>query len=292
MKRKNSPWSRNNPINLQQTRQILQEKLAQTGCETPGNVSLIFLVNALNQTKSWILSHGDYRLSPQENTTLHANLERFLQGKPLPYILGHWDFYGRTYKITPDVLIPRPETELIIERAMLHLESLPQPSILDVGTGSGAIAVSLAAEMPTARVIGIDLSMGALQVARINAQRLCPSRIAFVQADLIMPFSMKFDLICANLPYIPRHTLSTLTVSRWEPSLALDGGETGLEVITALLNQAKTRLSQSGVILLETGASLGAETLAAAQSAFPEAQQQLIKDLAAHDRLVEICLNK
>jgi len=170
------------------------------------------------------------------------------------------------------------------------MQSLAQPCIIDVGTGSGAIAISLASEIPGATVLGVDLSLAALRIAKINAQRLCPSRVTFVQGDLLMPFWRKFDLICANLPYIPRYTLPNLSVSQWEPKLALDGGETGLEVIYALLSQAQSRLSPTGVILLETEASLGVETLAAAQTVFPNAQQQLIQDLAGHDRLVEISL--
>lgn len=290
MNQKNCTWWRNNPINLLHTRQFLREKLAKTGCDTPGNTSLTLLENTLNQPKSWILSNDNYQLSTHEFNSLQTKLETLLQGVPLPYVLGHWDFYGRTFKVTPDVLIPRPETELIIERAVHHIKNLAQPCIVDVGTGSGAIAVSLAAEIPRAIVLGVDLSMAALKIAMLNAHRLCPSRVNFVQSDLLKPFSMKFDLICANLPYIPRHTLATLSVSRWEPNLALDGGETGLEVINSLLSQARTRLSPSGVILLETEASLGAKTLSAAQTFFPNSQQRLIKDLAGHDRLVEIHL--
>ncbi len=290
MKQRNCPWWRNNLINLQQTRQFLRDRLALTGCDSPGSTSLILLEDTLNQPKSWILSHGNYQLSQQEFKTLQVKLETLLQGVPLPYVLGHWDFYGHTFTVTPDVLIPRPETERIVESAIHHTKSLAQPCIIDVGTGSGAIAISLAAELPGATVLGVDLSMAALQIAKINAHRLCPSRVTFVQADLLKPFSIKFDLICANLPYIPRHTLTTLSVSRWEPNLALDGGETGLEIIDALLCQARTRLSPSGVILLETDASLGAETLAASQTFFPNAQHRLIQDLAGRDRLVEICL--
>ena len=211
-----------------------------------------------------------------------------MQGVPLPYVLGRWDFYGRTFSITPDVLIPRPETELLVEHALQHAGAIRQPLIIDVGTGSGAIAVTLAVECPGATVLGADLSMAALRVAHTNAQRLCPSKVSFFQADLLAPFSTQFDLVCANLPYIPRQELNHLPVSQWEPKLALDGGESGLEVICTFLEQAQTRLSPSGMILLEIHASLGAETLAAAQAAFPSAQHQLIPDLAGLDRMVVI----
>lgn len=292
MNRKNWLWWRNNPINLQQTRQHLREKLNHFGCDTPGNTSLILLQHALNQPKSWILSHGEYQLNPQEDNTLQISLNAYLQGVPLPYVLGYWDFYGRTFQLTPDVMIPRPETELLVEKAIQHARSLQKPRIIDVGTGSGAIAVSLAAELPKAVVMGVDLSMAALRVAQVNAQRLCASKICFIQADLLTTFSGCFDLVCANLPYLPRQTLSTLSVSKWEPLLALDGGETGLDAIQKLLRQAQTRLSPLGMVLIETDASLGAETLAAAQAAFPKAQHQLISDLTGRDRIVAIQRNK
>lgn len=292
MKQKNWPWWRNNAINLHQTRQCLREKLAQNGCEAPGNTSLILLQHALSQPKSWILSHGDYQLNPQEKSTLQMSFKAFLQGVPLPYILGHWDFYGRTFKITPNVLIPRPETELLVEIAIQHARCLQKPRIVDVGTGSGVIAVSLAAELPSAIVLGVELSLAALHVAKENTHRLCQSRVHYVQGDLLTAFSGPFNLICANLPYLPRKSLSKLDVSKWEPHLALDGGKSGLDAIRELLEQALTRLTPSGVILLETDAALGTETLASAQAVFPRAKHQLIQDLAGHDRIVEIILNK
>jgi release factor glutamine methyltransferase len=277
-----------NPINLQQTRAHLRTALTNGGCESPGDISLILLQNALNRPKSWILSHGEYSLIQQENHTLQASLSKLLQGVPLAYVLGHWDFYGRTFQISPDVLIPRPETELLVEYALNYAGVFQQPLIIDVGTGSGVIAVSLAAECPGAIVLGVDLSMAALRVAHANAQRFCPSRVSFFQSDLIAPFSTQFDLICANLPYIPRQELSHLPVAQWEPQLALDGGDSGLEVICTLLKQAQSRLSPSGVILLETQSTLGAETLAATKFVFPDAQHQLIHDLAGLDRMVVI----
>jgi release factor glutamine methyltransferase len=290
MNRKNWLLWRNKPIDLQGTRQHLRIKLTQGGFETPGNTSLILLKHALNQPKSWILSHGDYQLSPHEDSTLQKSLNALLQGMPLPYVLGYWEFYGRTFHVTPDVLIPRPETERLVEKAIEFAQGFLKPCIIDVGTGSGAIAISLAAELPGATILGADLSISALRVAQTNAQHQCQLNIHFIQGDLLTPFSGPFDLICANLPYIPRNTLPNLAVSNWEPCLALDGGETGLDAIQQLLRQAQTRLSPSGVILLETDASLGHETLAAAQRAFPKAQHRLIQDLAGHDRLVEIHL--
>lgn len=235
-----------------------------------------------------MLSHSEYEPIPAEHATLLICTEQYLQGVPLPYILGSWEFFGRTFLVTPNVLIPRPETEDLVELALEHARHLHSPRILDVGTGSGCIAVSLAAELPTAIVLGVDLSMAALRVAQHNALHLGQSRVRFLQADLLTPFSAQFDLICANLPYIPSQTLATLAVSSWEPRLALDGGESGLEAIQRLLDQAQSRLAPNGVILLETDSTLGSETLLAAQKAYPHAHHRLIQDLAGLDRIVEI----
>lgn len=186
------------------------------------------------------------------------------------------------------MLIPRPETELLVERALALATRFERPLIADVGTGSGAIAVSLVAALPQVTAIATDISRPALTIARLNAQRHLPSELPFVQADLLQPFSSKFDLICANLPYIPTHKLEGLPVSQWEPTLALDGGVTGLDLIERLLHQAASRLSPSGVILLETESSLGRASLSLAETIFPDAEIALHQDLAGQDRLVEI----
>lgn len=279
---------RSNPINLYEAREVLRKKLIQSGDETPAATSLVLLSHVLQQPKSWLLAHSEYELKPEEIDTLHRRLEKYLRGFPLPYILGHWDFYGRTFKVNPDVLIPRPETELLVEQAINHAQGWTKPLIVDVGTGSGIIAITLAAELPSAKVIGLDLSWNALLVAQSNAKQLDQSQIYFVQSDLLVPLKTKFDLICANLPYIPSSRLAGLAVSKWEPQLALDGGESGLRVINILLKQAQTRLAKPGMILLEIDSNLGEAALIAARDAFPHASHLLIKDLTDRHRLIEI----
>lgn len=288
MNLKNWPWWRDRPINLQHTRQHLKEQLAHCECEDPGHISLLLLQHALQQPKSWILSHTEYHLTHQEQHTLQESTAQYLQGIPLPYILGSWAFYGRTFQVTPAVLIPRPETEILVETALKHAKKRPDPLIVDVGTGSGVIAVSLAAELPAATVLGVDLSMAALQVARMNALHYQQTRVHWLQSNLLAPFSAQFDLICANLPYIPSESLKSLTVARWEPQLALDGGDSGLDIIEQLLQQARSRLAPKGVIMLEIEASLGAQALSLAQKYFPSAQINRIRDLAGLDRIIEI----
>lgn len=267
----------------------LQNRLAENGFETPANISLVLLVNVLHRAKTWILTHGEYRLTQSENNTLQSKLEQLLQGVPLAYLLGEWEFYGRRFYVNPSVLIPRPETELLIEHAIRSIKDNIQPLILDVGCGSGIIAITLAAMVPQARIIASDLSRPALEVTRLNAARH-EVQILLLQADLLQPFHSKFDLICANLPYIPAGTLGQLEVVRWEPRLALDGGATGLEAIKRLLDQARSRLTSGGILLLEIEASLGQNAMNEAKTSFPTAEIQMVQDLAGKDRLVKIQL--
>jgi len=266
----------------------LVKSLVECEIDSPGNASLILLGHLLNQSKSWVLAHGECPLTPEEINLLQMWLEQLLQGVPLPYILGEWAFYGRMFFVTPDVLIPRPETELLVERAIAIAQDMENPRVVDVGTGSGAVAVTLAAELPGAKAIALDLSWPALKVAQRNAQRHAQTRIHFIQSNLLRPFAAPFDLVCANLPYVPTETLKKLAVAKWEPRLALDGGKTGLDAIRTLLQQAQTRLAPKGVILLEIESTLGEATLSAARTAFPSAKVDLLHDLAGKDRLIEI----
>jgi release factor glutamine methyltransferase len=288
MNPKNSLWWRNKPINLQEIRRQLHENLIKGGIDAPENTSLLLLSQAIDQPKSWVLAHGEYELTLEENCTLQKNLIELLQSTPLPYVLGAWEFYGRRFKITPNVLIPRPETEILVQKAIECAKNTSKPKIIDVGTGSGIIAVSLAAELSSAVIFAADISHAALKIAEQNAHKHAQTQIHFVQSNLLEPISVQFDLICANLPYIPTKKLQSLDIAKYEPSLSLDGGESGMRLIHQLLNQAQTRLASGGTILLEIESSLGKETLALARSAFPEAQHRLHQDLAGLDRVIEI----
>jgi release factor glutamine methyltransferase len=205
----------------------------------------------------------------------------------LPYVLGSWEFYGLDFKITPDVLIPRPETELLVGKAIDWLRAHPgQRWGADVGTGSGCIAVTLAQQVEDLRLTASDISYAALRVAKFNAWRYeLMDRIHFLQVDLLPPVSKAFDLICANLPYIPTATLRTLSVSKREPSIALDGGEDGLDLIKRLLEESRHKIAPGGSMLLEIEASQGSRGKELAEKLFPEGRAQVWADLAGHERL-------
>ena len=205
-------------------------------------------------------------------------------------MLGEWAFYGLKLKVTPDVLIPRPETELLVERAVAWLETHPDKVLAaDVGTGSGCIGVILAKYFAKLHIFAIDVSVKALKIAVQNAALHHVERqINFIHGSLLEKLAQPVDLICANLPYIPSQTLKNLDVYQREPTLALDGGEDGLDLIGELLRQAVTKILPGGMILLEIEAGQGQAVAELAKSAFPGARVRVEKDLAGHDRLVVI----
>jgi release factor glutamine methyltransferase len=245
----------------------------------------------LGKTREWVIAHPDApEITPEQTEQFNALVTRAEAGVPLPYLLGHWEFFGLNFKVSSAVLIPRPETELLVERALLRKPK----HIADVGTGSGIIGITLAVKLPEALVTASDVSAEALAVAQANARELgVANRITFVKSDLLESYPPeRFDLICANLPYIPSGELAGLAVAEHEPRLALDGGMDGLELIRRLLGQAAGALAPSGGMLLEIEYRQGAEAARLAQAAFPEGKVQIHKDLAGLDRVVEIELPK
>ncbi len=248
------------------------------------------LSHLVDKPHAWVLAHPEQELTDEQATRLEAYLERLSAGEPLPYILGYWEFFGLDFSITPHVLIPRPETELLVEEAIAWLQGNPgRRKTVDVGTGSGCIAISLAKHVPDVSVIACDISEQALQMATRNAQRHdVTGRVSFVRADLLSATTGQVDLICANLPYIPTLKLQELEVARYEPILALDGGDDGIELIARLVTQARTRLAAGGMMLLEVEATAGGECLPLVTHAFPQAKVELLPDLAGLDRLIRL----
>ena len=192
--------------------------------------------------------------------------------------------------MSPAILIPRPETELLVEEALSWLSKNPEVQTgLDVGTGSGCIAISLLKNNNSIKITALDISNEALKIARENAKSHQVShRLDLLQSNLLSQFNGQASLICANLPYIPSQTLQTLAVTKWEPALALDGGADGLKLIRDLLSQSQKVLKAPGLILLEIEESTGEKALEAAKQAYPQASVALLKDLAGKDRLIRI----
>lgn len=211
-------------------------------------------------------------------------------GVPLPYVIGEWEFFGLPFKVNPEVLIPRPETELLVETALKWLNAHPERRrAAEVGTGSGCIAISLAVTIPDLKITATDISRDAAATARKNASiHQVQSRVRILEINLLDGLDGPFDLICANLPYIPRETLRSLTIFEREPTLALDGGENGLEIIAALLEQATDKLAKGGLALLEIESGQGEQATSLAAGLFPKAEIKVLPDLAGHPRLLVI----
>ena len=270
-----------------------QSKLAQDlafSSETAGLDAQVLLAHVLNRSRSWVLAHPEAVLSAAQKQQLDQALQALIAGAALPYILGRWEFYSLDFNVSPHVLIPRPETELLVEQALAWLGNHPgQLTALDLGAGSGCIAVSLLAHHPALRAIAVDISPEAITVAQGNAQKhAVGERINFVVSDLLSALSGRFDLICANLPYIPISKMQTLSVARREPRLALDGGVDGLDLIRRFLQSAPTQLATPGLALVEIEATQGRAVQKLARAFFPIAQVDLISDLAGRDRLIRI----
>lgn len=259
--------------------------------ESPSLDAQLLLGKAMRVERAWLLAHGDEPIPANALDGFQRAVERRIEGFPLPYLLGEWEFFGLKLIVTPDVLIPRPETELLVETALDWLEQGPHRGpILDVGTGSGCIALSIAARFSDAEIIALDLSTAALAVAKDNAALHSFADIRFLESDLLsaLPPPPLFGLICANLPYIPTDRLPSLDVSLSEPVLALDGGAGGLDLVRALLRQSVRFLDNPGLMLLEIDSAQGATVVAEAKACYSGAEIRLLKDLAGRERLLRI----
>lgn len=259
----------------------------------------LLLAEVLNESRAHVLAHPEKILTPEQVATYEGLVARRATGEPIAYMLGERTFYDIDLYVTPDVLIPRPETEHLLEMALEFAEARLKDAsgaftAVDVGTGSGALAVVLKRRLPQVTTYAVDKSTAALDVARRNATRYAVD-ITFFQGDLLAPLlehGLKVDLLMANLPYIAHDDMLTLKVSQHEPHLALDGGADGLNLIRRLLqaDQAPLVCKPGAMILLEIGADQGAAVRNLAQGAFNGAAVDVRQDYAGHDRVVCIKL--
>ena len=273
-----------------------RRRLAAGGIDDPELEAEVLLRHALaltgdQVTRSAFFSRFEEALSPPVAQRFDSFLVRRLAREPSAYITGRREFYGLDFLVTPDVLVPRPETEALVELAIATGRSHAgrRFSVADAGTGSGAIAVALAASLPHAEVYATDLSERALAVARRNAERhLVDRRISFLHGDLLLPLASHVDLIAANLPYVSTGDWHALPpeLHDYEPRLALDGGSAGLDLIASLLHQAPRYLRRPGAVLLEFGDGQSEAVLALAQAALPGAEVRIANDLGGRPRVL------
>jgi release factor glutamine methyltransferase len=266
---------------------VLQEAIAQLSASATARLDAeLLMASCLDRPRSFLLSHGGEALSPATRERFLQSVARRRRGEPVAYILGRREFWSLELEVNPGVLVPRPETELLVEFALGVLPVDEHAKVLDLGTGSGALALAIAHERPAARVVAIDASADAITLACRNAERLELGNVSFLVGDWYDPVgAMHFDLIVSNPPYIaaddPALTSAELAA---EPRAALVPGPSGLEAIERIATRAAAHLRPLGWLALEHGATQ-ARAVAALFSAAGLSTIRSLKDLAGHDRV-------
>lgn len=274
-------------------------RLREAGSDTPQLDTAVLLAHVLGVSKTWLYAHPNRNLTEEEITRFETLVRRRMSHEPVAYLVGYKPFFGLDITVDNRVLVPRPETEQLVERALAYARRLAnegrRPRIADVGTGSGAIAVALACNLPEATVYATDLSDEALAVAEQNIWRYgLGEQVQLLPGYLLEPLCEPVDIIVANLPYVPIADLAGLPceVKEYEPVMALDGGPDGLAVIAALLRMVQAtedrpqKLISGGRIFLEIGHDQGPAMQALVHEILPGAHVEVLKDYADRDRVV------
>jgi release factor glutamine methyltransferase len=230
--------------------------LEKHGSETPRLDAEVLLAHARQCKRIQLYTSYDEELPEPIRAQMRALVQRRAQREPVAYLVGHREFFSLDLKVTPDVLIPRPDTETLVLEAIAAAKTRTEPQVLDLCTGSGCVAIAVAKNCPTAQVTATDLSSAALEIARENVvTHKLSERVALLEGDLFaaVPTSQRFDIIASNPPYVPTAEIAKLEadVRAFEPKAALDGGVDGLDVIRRLLHEAPEWLLPGGVLLLE-----------------------------------------
>jgi release factor glutamine methyltransferase len=267
----------------------LRADLARFNIET-GDLELL-LANVTGRNTAWLRANDDATI--EEKMVVHATefVERRAKGEPLAYIVGSAGFYGHTFLVDSNVLVPRPETEHLVDDALIHLKQWDGVRALDVGTGSGAIACALAAALPGAQIHGCDISPEALLVALANAYRLgLDGRTFFYLGDLTAPVRRKrYDVIIANLPYVPTADIvAAPDPVSFEPLLALDGGADGLELYRRFLAEVPGMFVPGGILYMEAAPPNIAALAELATAAFPDGRVEVGCDYGERERYVKV----
>lgn len=266
------------------------QAIADSGAESPRMDAEVLLAHTLGVGRASLLAHPERRIPMTELDNLETLVARRRAGEPVAYLTGRRAWYDLMLQVSPAVLIPRPETEGVLDRALAWALRNNVRAVCDVGTGSGALAIALARAIPTAALYAIDRSTEALEVARANALEAGVETIRFLNGDLLAPLPAPMDLIVANLPYLGTAEYAALPrdVALFEPRDALVGGSIGFELTALLLAQAPDHLRPGGAIVLEIGPGQAEGTQAAARAAFPESEILIECDYAGLTRYVQV----
>jgi release factor glutamine methyltransferase len=272
---------------------VLAEKMlaANSDIEDPRFIAEVLLRHVLNFSRAELFLNLNQSLTQEQDSQFKQVVERQLMGEPVAYITGHREFYGLDFFVDPRVLIPRPETELLVEETLKTVNINRRAVIAEIGTGSGAVAISLAVHTNGNRIYATDISNSALEAARLNCQRhQMQDRIVFLQGDLLEPLPERVDILIANLPYVRRSEVAAVPSSKYEPELALDGGESGLEKVFELCRQLRGKLKPNGCLLLEVGMGQSPAVNSYLLQLYPAAKVKVISDLSGIGRAVRMDL--
>ncbi len=278
-------------MNLGQVLKEAREDLERSKIDDAALEAEVLLRHTLGIDRAGLFSSLKAPIEAKRYAAFRKSLERRLAGEPAAYITGHREFFRLDFLVDRRVLIPRPETELLVETAIEWCRKYDYRTAADIGTGSGIIAVSLAAHLPEIDIIATDVSEEALQVALENSRRHgVEDRISFHQGDLLTALPGPVDLICANPPYVPRGELPSGGPLAYEPYIALDGGPEGTDVLVRFCRSVPLYLQPGGGLLMELGIGQVETVRAALGVALPAAAIDVLKDLAGIERLVTVRL--
>ena len=265
--------------------------LADNSIDDASLESELLLRQALGISRVQLYLDLNLEIDPRQAESFWRLIERRINHEPTAYISGHREFYGLDFHVDPNVLIPRPESELLVEKALELAQNRTVSTIADVGTGCGAIAISLALNLPRVKIYAIDISAAALEVARFNCQKHgVEDGICLLESDMLDSLTEPVDLIIANLPYVKESELSSVGTLNYEPALALDGGSDGLKKIRQLCSQVGNKLLPGGCLLLEIGCGQSGALISFLHRLFPLAKIEVVPDMSGIDRAVNVIL--
>jgi release factor glutamine methyltransferase len=273
---------------------LIQDRLEAVGITEARYEATLLLLSALEVTRERLLVDRELVISAAASDRIQSMVQRRVRFEPLQYVLGSTEFYGREFRVDESVLIPRPETELLVEQALAFAreQKLVAPRVLDIGTGSGILAITIAAELPGAEVVATDISVDALQVAQANAEHLgVAERINFGQCSLADDVNGQFDIVVANPPYVLTGFLDGDTVQpelAHEPRVALDGGADGMNVYRPLIAALSGLLRETSIAVVEIDPPVTANCLAEARFHFPGSTIEVLTDLSGLERALVI----
>ena len=273
-------------LNIQEIQKYCIDKLKENNIEDYNLKTKLLICKAINKPKEYLIIHDKEELENQQIPEIKSNLNKIIEGFPIQYITGNQEFMGLNFFVNENVLIPQPDTEILVEEVIEISKTIDKPKILDLCTGSGAIAVSLKKNIEKGKVSASDISLKALEVAKINAKNN-NVEVDFIESDLFENIDKKFDIIVTNPPYIKTEVIKKLSLEvQNEPEIALNGGQDGLDFYRKIINNAYKHLEKNGYLALEIGYDQKEDVIDLIENSNQYKEVYSKKDLAGNDRII------